>query len=268
MRSRYRGLTGLISFREGSLILLLLSALWPLDSAAQQPPVNKDAQALSVLQQSLTTMNSAAGVLLDSIAQGTITFNDGTSASISIKSRGTDKLHHDISFPTTQLSYVINGGSGYRVQDGVKEVLPLHVTAYQRVEYIPALSRIVECTNFNTNVVYVGLETLASGQAHHIKLTNVASNPKFATAEALNSEFHAFVDPNTSLVVKTTSFIFSPTAIENRFPVDSYYSDYRNINGVLVPFHMTRFVSGQKYSDLQLSIVQIDTGLNSDSDFQ
>ena len=230
--------------------------------------VAKDVQAITAIQQSLSAMNGLTAALIDSIAQGTITFSDGTSASMIIKTRGSDKIHHDINFPDLQLSYVISGGQGYRINNGTKEDLPLHVTAYQRVEYLPAFSRMLDYASPVTNATYIGLEKLATGSVIHIVLTDVASNPAFANAASLNSEFHVYIDPTTNRVVQTRSFMFSPTAIENRVAVDTYYSNYQNVSGVLVPFQSTRFVSGQKYSDLQLSAVQIGVALNSDSDFQ
>src|SRR6266550_2030171 len=103
---------------------LMITALL---AGAQQPSATKSAQATAAIQQSLLVMNPLSGVPLDSIAQGTMTFSDGSSASISIKTRGPNMLRHELTFSSDQISYVINAGQGYRVFNGVKEDLPLHV---------------------------------------------------------------------------------------------------------------------------------------------
>src|SRR5438270_10403938 len=133
------------------------------------PPSVQDAQAVAVMQQCLAAVGlTDAG--LDSREQGTISFPNGDSASIVIKTRGTNKLRHEIAFSDKQLVYVVNNGSGYKLLNGNKEVLPLHVTLYQRPEEIPAFYRLTDFANPSSNARYIALENLSGNQIHHVQL--------------------------------------------------------------------------------------------------
>jgi hypothetical protein len=250
-------------------IFACLSLLICAQHLAGQRSGIKNQQALGVLQRSLASMN-ASTVIQDTIAQGNATFSDGTSPVVTIKTRGTNQIRYVLDYGSSSITTVINNGDGYRIENGVKTALPLHTTLYERVEYLPALSRAADYLDSRTNLSYLGLETLGSTQVHHIEITTLSNSnsPTDAQAEALNSEFHVFIDSSTNLVAMTRSFLFSPLAIENRLAIDTMYSDYRLIQGVMVPFHIIRLYQGNVYSDLQLTAVQIGVGLNSVTDFQ
>lgn len=248
-----------------SLLFLTLLVLISVPIAAQQPP-QRDPQALAVLSQARAAFGPSAASLQDSVANGTITYSDGTSGSITIKSKGT-ALRQELSLPNKQLVYIIKGGQGYTLIGGVRHDMPLHITKYRRPNHIPAISRIVDFLQQNTQVTYVGIENVAGNPAHHIVLTSLPTDSTPTKVEALMSEFHIFVDVQSFRVVKTRSYMFSLDAVENRSSCDTYYSDYRIVQGVVVPFRITERVSGQSYSDISLSNVTLNSGL-SDSDFQ
>ena len=46
-----------------------------------------------------------------------------------------------------------------------------------------------------------------------------------------------------------------------------YYSDYRSVQGLMVPYQITRYVSGDKMCDISFSSASFNVGL-SDDDFQ
>ena len=244
---------------------LLVWSLIPALIAAQQP--RRDTQALAILAQSYAVMAPQGGGVQDALLAGNIVRADGTTGSMTIKSKGVDRLRHEISLGGRQFVYVLNGGRGYALRGGTRHGLPLWVTAYQRSEHIPPFSRLIDFLRPNMNVVYVGLEDVGGRQAHHIRLSALPTDGTPARIEELISEFHVFVDAQSMLVVKTQSFLFSPAAIENRSPVDTYYSEYRSVAGLLVPYRVTRYVSRQRESDITLTSVQLNVGL-SDSEFQ
>ena len=44
-------------------------------------------------------------------------------------------------------------------------------------------------------------------------------------------------------------------------PGIGHYSDYRTVNGVLMPFHVENYLAGQKIADITFSSVQANTGI-------
>jgi len=247
-----------------SVLSLLIPAL-----AQQTTTVNRDPQALVILAKALavaTTQNSVS-LPQDSVAQGTITFVNGTTATLRIEHKGSRNLRQDIVFSDHQVSYVTKGGQGYSVREGKKTSLPLWVTQFHYPEHIPAISQMADFLLPNMNLTYLGQVKVSGLPAYHIMFMLVPTDDTPSNVVAQISEFHVFVDVQTSLVTKTQSYIFSPEAIENRSSAEMYYSDYRSVNGLLVPFQSSRYIAGEKYCDITFSTVNINVGLT-DTDFQ
>lgn len=259
------------------VLLVSVAAAQTLDSAQQ--PAQHDPQAAIILNQSYKAMGmvppvagmvwttSSGAPLQDSVATGTITFEDGTSGTIVVKSRGGSQLRNEVTRNGKQFTNVVGAGSGNRQQDGQKVDLPAWVSQYQRPEHIPAFSRMADFVLANTVVAYIGLEDVAGRKAQHLRFSSLPTDGTPPEVEELLSEFHVFVDAQSMLVSKTRGYLFSPEIIENRIPVENYYADYRLASGILVPYHITRYVSGTKYSEITFASVSINVGL-ADSDFQ
>ena len=230
------------------------------------PQAHKDAQALTILAQAQSQLG-AAGSIQDSQAEGTITLPGGRTGSIVLKSKGASLRHETTVDGDTTVSVVANG-RGRTTHQGKQRKLPDWVTAYQRSLHIPALSRIVDAVRANSNLTYLGLEDVGGSPAHRIKLTSLPSNPGDSPeVEAIISEFQVFLDAKTLLPVKTITYDFAPDIIENRSTVETYYSDFRVVQGIVVPFRITRMVNAQKQMEIVLNNIRFNVGL-SDVDFQ
>jgi len=238
-------------------------------ASQQQSTPQRDAEGFAVLEQSMAAASFAptgATGANGTLARGSISWADGRSGSITIESKGAS-LRHEISLPGQQIVHVISAGQGYSILDGNRTPLPLWITKYQRSEHIPALSRIADYTQPNTNIAYLGVQDVNGNPAHHIRLSSLPMDSTPQDLEDRISEFHVYIDVNSSLVLKTLGFLFSPEAMENRSTLETYYSDYRRVGSFLVPFHMSRFLSGHKYCEI--TFTSVDTAVTvPDSDFQ
>jgi hypothetical protein len=214
-------------------------------------------------------MVTSSGVAIqDSVATGSISFADGQKGTLRIETKGLNRQRFELTIGTTEITTIYNSGTGYSAQgSSPRRRLPVWVSQYRRPEHIPALSRIADYQQPTSALRYAGLETLSGISVHHIKLTSAPTDSTPAEIENLISEFHAFIDSHSYLVVKTITFDFSPEVMENRSKVETYFSDYRNVNGLLVPYRVTRYVEGQLYSDFVLTNVALNVGV-SDADFQ
>jgi hypothetical protein len=111
------------------------------------------------------------------------------------------------------------------------------------------------------------LEQINGLPAHHIRLSMFPTDSTPAQIEDLISEFHVWIDQTSLYVVKTRCFNFSPEAIQNRSPVEVYYSDYRLQDGAQVPFHLIRYVDGRKDSEIVFSTISLNAAVAA-TDFQ
>ena len=183
------------------------------------------------------------------------------------KTKGAELARHDISDTTGTFTSVIRYGRGFQIKAGQKSGLSVAFTSYYISEHVPALACAVNLTRPVMNVRYVGVEQVGSRTAHHLVYEMRSSNPKLADIVQLLSEYHLYIDTQTFVVLRTSHFVFSPDAVENRSQWDAYYDDYRAVNGVLMPFHITRYAAGQKHSDAVFNNVQVNIGIP-DSDFE
>jgi hypothetical protein len=204
-------------------------------------------------------------------AEGTITRADGREAprSLVVKSKGADRVRHEISAADRQEIYVLNGGRGHEIRDAKRRALPAHTTAYYRPEHLPALACQVDLGRSRMEALFVGVQEVRGRAAYHIKFV-AAPEKKDADMDAIEvalSEFHVFLDGQTLVVLKTWNYVFAPNAIENSSRWELYYSDYRNIGGVLVPFRIERYDNGTKLDEVAFTSVSTSVGI-ADSEFE
>lgn len=185
---------------------------------------------------------------------------ESDASSVTIKSRGAHLFRQDRVISTGPESWVVSNGTGYQTRANQREALSTHATRYFRPDHLPAFS----CSpDLNTFVVRdTGSEQVLGHPAFHIKIVAKPTSARTQQIEALLSEYHVYIDQQTYLVLKTSTLIFSPTVLQNHSPWETYYSDYRNVGGLLVPFHVENFLSGQKIRDITFSDVQVGVSLN------
>jgi len=193
----------------------------------------------------------------------------GEDANVIIKTKGGFLLREDLSAGAYQETNIVNSGAGRRItKDGIAHA-PGWTTAYFRPDHIPALACALDLTRPNMGVSYLGIEPLGQSYGHHIVFSAAPSGKSedLEKAEDLISRFHVYLDSQSFVVLKTARFVFSPDAIENRSLWETTYGDYRNAGGVLMPFHLENYLSGQKLWDIVFTSIQKDPGI-SEADFQ
>ncbi len=233
--------------------------------SAQQP--TRDPQALSILLQSHAVLGASGVGVTDSLAEGSIVCSDGSEGTITLKTKGPNRLRSEVNFGYRQVISVFRDGRGRQTADGQDRQLPIWVTKYYKPFHLPAFSRLADFLQTNTNVEYVGITEVIGHPAHQVRLTAQPTGNSPAHIEEQVSEFHVFIDAQSLLLLKTLSFDFSPEIVENRSPVETYFSDYRSVEGLLVPHKIVRYVDGQKQCETSLSVVRLNVGI-SDSEFQ
>ncbi len=78
----------------------------------------------------------------------------------------------------------------------------------------------------------------------------------------LNHTFRYFIDTNTGLVVKKIAKTMTPSGLAD---VEEVYSDYRDVDGIQVPFKIVATSGKQKVSETLISSLKVNPGLSIDS---
>lgn len=253
----------------GVLLLSLLASsqtgpAGPPPSSTRVPQAVRDPKAVALVRLALLRNGALAQARRDTVASGTIhTFRDDQTQSLLIKTSGTDYLRNEVG---SGFVFSRAGEHGLLRYGGKNHSMPAQSIAYKRAEHLPSLLLISEIESPQLQCQMIGAENVNGVAASHIRLSVVPSDGSDPHIEDLLSETHVWIDA-TGLIVRARVFLFSPDAIENRSPVDLYYSDYRQIEGFLVPFHIIRDIEGQKDSEMIFDSIDLNTKL-SPIDFQ
>jgi len=236
-------------------------------------PATLPAQQNTQLDSLLASCSQAMGSELakgDLYAEGTIAYpgNEDSPAPFVWKAQHGDRVRQDVTFPAGVSTHIVNRGRGSKHQNGKRENLPAQTTSYFRSEYLPALSCLTDQMAKGIRSEYLGAETLNGVNIEHIRYIVRANgkNHQSEATEAMLSEYHVFIDSEHK-VVATRNWVFSLDGIQNRSLLENRYSDYRNVNGILMPFRIEQFLDGVKRSEAAISAVRTDVALQ-DSDFQ
>lgn len=239
--------------------------LTPLGSyqVGDHPIARRDDAALKLIRLSLAKMGPLAGNGRDTIATGTFkSFRDGTTSPLTMKTHGTDYIRNEVG----DFTFIRSGFSGKTHYGGKDHPVAYHAVAYKRAEHIPALLLLSEVESPALQCIMVGPEEVNGVSTSHIRLSVVPEDSSDPQAEDLISETHVWIDQQ-GFVLKARIFIFSPEIIQNRSPVDLYYSDYRQVGDFLLPFHINREISGHKDAEIAFTSIDINAKL-SPADFQ
>jgi hypothetical protein len=258
-------------FKLSFVLYLLLADSMPIAAANKQYTVTVDRQALTVAQAAFIAMggNQAIAGYQDSVSSGTVTiYNGGTSVSypITMKSKGLRETRVELQKSNGMNIRIVNQGQGAIVRpDGSVKSLYSNNTFHEYVNHVPLLSVLADYSGGSVNLLYKGVSQV-HGQSEDVIEIDFIPNLANGSLYASWSATLFYVNQTTSLVDKIQRSTFYEGDQNDTVNEETYFADYRSVNGMLVPFHQTVFINGQMDTDLAFSAVTLNVGL-ADSDF-
>jgi len=222
-------------------------------------------EAIQVLEQCSSAMGARSDLQVD--AEGTVVNANAAApeAHVAIKSKGFGQLRYD--FADTKDAFVHSNGRSRAIHAGEPRPMSPAISRYLRPEYVPALLCSLDLARDNMEVFYLGKEAVGSRTTYHIKfVARAAGKEDSDDVEQLISEFHVYVDVQSMTVVKTKTYAFASDNVTNHSDWEHYYLDYRDVGGVLMPFHVVDFIGGQKLREITFTRVATDVSYT-DADF-
>jgi hypothetical protein len=115
-------------------------------------------------------------------------------------------------------------------------------------------------------VIYVGPESRNGASVLHLRFTklvpgNSAGNPSSFVAQLSQTE--VYLDSQSLLPVAIAFNTHPDNNASMDIPVEIRYSDYRNVNGNRVPFHIQRYIQNGLSLDVAITNVTVNSGLTS-----
>jgi hypothetical protein len=244
-------------------------------SAPASYTVTRDAQALVFLQSALTAVGGSVAVasIQDVTATGSVTHywsSSPQSGTVTIKIRGIGQIRQDEQLTSgTQAWAVSNGLGSFKHANGKITPIPFHDAINLGALTTPILRLAAAVADTNTDIIDKGVVTVQTQQFRQIR---IHKNAVASTTDADGSANRIqtadyFFDPNTYQLVGVQDQTHPVKSMTRNIAHAVYFSDYRSINGVSLPFSVTEYIGGQKTWSIQLSAFSFNTGLT-DADFQ
>jgi len=261
------------------LLFPFLCLFLPVSIQAQQPtptaPAPRDAQAVLVLQRSLAALTGTAQVNAVTLT-GTATRiagSDNESGTVMLKATAIGQGRVDLNLSSGQRSEVTDKSQAaptgsWSGPDGTWHTVAGHNLFSDPTWFFPAflMSRVLSTSTYV--VLPVDAEVTDGIAVKHFAVYEQAeqADPSATLTESL-SRTDIYIDSSTFLPI-AISFNTHPdnNALVN-IPTEIKFSNYQNVQGVSVPYHIQEYVQNGLALDMTVASVQVNSGFSA-TDFQ
>lgn len=227
---------------------------------AQTTP-KREASAVTILARA---MSASGPQPADVQATGTVTLTEGSrteTGTIRIVGRGLEETAEHMVLPSGRRSLVFSKGAAHEKNDDVVSKKSVESAASSQSPSLPVLFILSALTDPDISAEYIGLETLDGADAHHLRLTNTFSSKKSLERFSEFTKRDIWIDATTSLPKKVWYEQRSGSGAVPRIACGAIYSDYRSVNGRLLPFRIERFQNGSPWATIQIEKYSLNAGI-------
>jgi len=247
------------------LILLLVSV-----ASAQNPP-QSDPQAVSLANQAMAALMNGVAVS-DVMLSGNAVWTSGNgneTGTVTAYGKTNVESRLDLALSGGNRSELRNSAGGspqgaWINASGQSTPSALQNCWTDTVWFFPAL---ISLSTANTDatlvLVYVGLETQNGRSVQHIRSYHyVASkHPKVTNFTQQMSTVDYYLDAQTFVPMSITFNAHPDDDASTNIAVEVDFSNYQQVNGILVPFHVTKVWQGNPLLDFTVTNVVVNSGL-------
>lgn len=254
--------------------------LFPLVSSLGQPSTHSvisvavsDPQAVALVQEAQLALTNGLQVA-DVTLNGSASWTAGSTheiGSAALQAKGTGEARLDISAGPATRSEIRNDSDGpaglWRDAAGITHPLALHNCWTPGAWFAPQ-SVIQVLQSLNSVLRYLGRETVGGIAVDHVQEQSLAPKQPTKMAAVIQklSTVDVFLAADTHLPVLIQFNSHPDDDLLQDIPVAIHFSNYQNVNGIAVPFHLQRFFHGTLQLDVTITSAAFNSGI-SDSNF-
>jgi hypothetical protein len=230
---------------------------------------NSDPQALSLAAQSLAAM-TGGNPITDVTLTGNATWTMGDSqdqgpATLLAKGNGESKVDLQLSGgERVELRDASTGSPlGEWINTGNPTQFALHNCWTDAVWFFPIFSSMVIAPTQNVTLLYVGQTTLNGENVQHLQSYIYLTGQSQTTISFVQSVsvVDYYLDSSSLLPVATTFNTHPDDNAGLSMPIQILFSNYRQVSGVQVPFHVQKFLNTQPLLDFTVSSAVFNSSL-------
>jgi hypothetical protein len=250
-----------------SLFLLVVSG-----ASAQNP--QSDPQAVALASQAMMTLTSGVGVS-DVALTGNVTWiagSDTETGSAILQAKGTGRSRVDLSLSGGTRTEIRNDlasnfPEGASIQNGgAQQAWAMHNCWINASWFYPALSFLNATSDPTLVFTYVGQESHGGVNVQHLRAYRnlTAQRPSFIALTQKVSTAEFYLDSASLLPLALVFNAHPDDDADTNISVEIDFSNYRMVNGVQIPFHIQKLVSGGLTLDVAITSATVNSGLSDD----
>jgi hypothetical protein len=253
---------------------LLLVASFAIPSSAQQSaaPAPQATAILATAASALVGRQTVQDITLTGTARR-IAGSDDESGTVVLKAMADGHSRMDLNLPSgirSEIHSLDSTGSpvgAWSGPDGTQHAISNHNLFTDSSWFFSAFTLTRTASSQVVVATYIGQETLNGQPVLHISVSQPPSNVSEQTATLLQhlTQMDFFLDPTSHLPVALSFSIHPDNDAGLDIPVQIQFSDYRNIGGIQVPFHVQKFINNSLALDLQIQSAVLNSGLSASS---
>jgi hypothetical protein len=237
-------------------------------------PAQRDPQGLNLLTQTLSAAGgvSAITAIQDFTGTGNITYywsGKEVPGPATVRGRGVNEFRLDATLPDGMQSWAVASWKGsLKSTSGKISQIP----AYNAINLGSLTLPFVEMANAlrdsSVSVSLVDQEQINGRSAYRIRVQRTfgaAVDPRGTMSGWTTKDY--LIDATTLLPAEIHLMTHPVETHLRSYLQEIVFTDYRSVNGVVLPFSITEKIGGQTTWMIQLSSISFNTGLK-DSDFQ
>jgi hypothetical protein len=242
-------------------VCLFLSLLIFVNVAAVEDQPRRDPQAVAVLQQAVAALGGEAAYaqVRDAVTTGMIGAAPGSTArsgNFVWKVAG-DEFRREFRNGSSEAVTVSGLGSPTHTRDGKSKRIAYHVVLASPPLHLPGLVLYRQLASREYSIKSVGTEMVAGRPAVHIQTCDERTD-----VSKLITVHEWFFDAVTGLPLRVEYRIPDTKIASDYMEAAAEFSDFRAVNGLLLPFQINTYHSGQARTVAQVSSVAVNGGVN------
>jgi hypothetical protein len=252
-----------------SFLTALLSFLSQSTPRQTAPVVQRDPQALAILNQAVASSGGLAALsaVQDFTGNGTITYHwagQEVVGSVEVLGKGLDEFRMDATLSDGARSLIINGTAGLLIlQNGQRTKLPFYSVMTAGSLTFPATRIAAALHDSSTSLSFLGLVNRNGSQVYKVHVTPpIDSALRVGKPLSGLGEFDLFISTGSPQILALSEFIWWDNDLSQSYLHEIDFSNYASINGLSMPLAMTEKFGGQQTWAIALTSMTFNNGLS------
>lgn len=260
-----------------ALVFLLLVSVPASSQTVSQAVATKDPTAVKLLSASVSALANGTSIN-DVTLTGTVTRTAGSdveTGSVTLSALGGTAGRIDFVLSGGNRSEIVNQTQGapagrWSEPDGTTHPMAPHNCWIPAGWFVPALALAEALNDPSVMVTYIGQETQDGLVVQHVRFTRLlAAQSGSATAPAAMESLNVadvYLDASNGRPVELDFNIHPDDNAAVNLAVEVQYSNYQQLNGILVPEHIEKLINNSLFLDMHITSANLNANL-SPSDF-